>query len=182
MLVKCYVGHEVILRKKFIKYVYNCDLIGCHFNNYYFISKKVVLLMRDREGNYMYMNDRKKCNVMDPNNLAPSIAALECNNCPIHNDDILNCQSTVDIPDECVGVVGIRPVASYVKDATWIDGIDLLNNYNNKVNFETQNKIQGEYMYIDDVRYFEVMKEIDDEIRHILYGNENVKTRTKSMK
>ena len=181
MLVKCYVAHEVVLRKKFIRYAYNCDLIGCHFNNYYFVSRKGVLLIRDREGNYLYMNGSKKCTVIDPNNLTPSIAALECNSCALQTSDKLNCKSVFDVPDEYVGVIGVRPIASYDEDATWVNGIDLLYNYNNKVQKEAVDKIQDEYKYIDDVKYFEVMREIDDDIREMLYNKEDTFIRTKSL-
>lgn len=181
VLVKCYVGHEVILRKKFIRYTYNCDLIGCHFNNYFFVSRKAVLLLRDCDGNFLYMNDRRKCNVIDPNNLVPSIAALECNSCSFNNGNKVKCSSVIDMPDEDVGVVGVRPIASYVLDSTWINGINLIHDYNNKVQYDSVDRSQSEYKYIDDVKYFEVMREIDDDIRNMLYGKENINTRTKSM-
>lgn len=181
MLVKFYIGHEVVLRKKFIRYAYNCDLIGCHFNNYYFVSRKAILLIRDNDGNYLHMNNRKKCNVLDPNNLVPSIATLECNSCIFGSNNKLDCKSTVEIPDEYVGVIGIRPITSYVKDATWVNGMDLIYNYNNKVLSEAVNKIQSEYKYIDDIKYFETMREIDDDIRSMSYDKGNVKTKTKSM-
>jgi len=180
MLVNCYVAHEVFLRKKFIKYAYNWDLLGCRFNNYYFISRKAVLLLRDRDGNYLYMNSSKKCTVIDPNNLIPSIATLECNSCIMRNDDKLDCESMLEVPDEYIGVIGVRPVTSYDKDS-WTVGVDLLLNYNNMVQNQLENNIQDEYKYIDDTKYFDVMREIDDDIKGMLYNKNDINTKNKSI-
>lgn len=181
MLFKFYVGHEVVLRKKFIRYAYNCDLIGCHFNNYYFVSRKAVLLIRDSDGNYLYMNSRKKCNVIDPNNLEPSVATLECNSCVMRNKDKLNCTSVIDVPDQYIGVIGIRPISSYNKNSSWTNGIDLLLDYNSKVQKDSVENSKDEYIYVDDSRYFEVISEIDDDIRNISYDKNYIKTKTKDM-
>lgn len=157
MLNKFYVAHEVIARKKFIKYGFSQDLIGCHFNNYFFISKKVVLIERDRDGNYLYSNSRQKCTVIDPNDLVSSVATLECNNCMFKSDDVMNCQS-LNHPaiDEPIGIIDIQPIISFTRMTSLPEAIALCGQYNSQV--------KDEYQYVDDDCYVDTIREIDDSV------------------
>ena len=62
-MIKWYVGHEVVTRKRFTKFGYQNNSTSCYFSNYYFVSRKCVLLQRDTNGNYLYLNNHLKTKV-----------------------------------------------------------------------------------------------------------------------
>lgn len=156
MIGKFYVGHQVILRKRFVKYAYAHDLIGCHFNNYYFVSKKVVLLQRDKDANYIYVNSFNKCNVIDPNSLEVTVNILGCNQCNKKLVSGMDCQLRPDTPDEVLGVLDIQPITSFARTTDLSLAIELTKEYNNSIDEE------DEYVYIDDECYIDTIRQIDD--------------------
>lgn len=172
LLGNYYIGHEIILKKKLIRYGFDSNLIGCHFNKHYFISKKVVLLTRDTKGNYLYLKDNQEAKVIDPNDLIPSTATLECNNCILNKDNAINCESINEIPDEIIGIVGIHPIASLNPDGIITEHIPLVREYNNIIN-ESE-----EYIPVDAITYPTIKREIDDNIKNTLYIN-NISIKTK---
>lgn len=173
MLVKYYVAHIVVLRRKLIKYGFNYDLIGCHFNNYYFISKKAILLRRDNDGNYLNSNSTSVYKVIDPNDLVSYSMPLECNTCIMKSNSNLDCESMKEVQDEVIGVVGVRPIASFDKNASWTDSFNLVKAYNNKVQEDIECGYQDEFEYVDDIRYPDLMREIDESIKKMLHSENN---------
>lgn len=157
MSIKLYVGHEVVLRKGFSKFGYQNNSTSCYFSDYYFISRKCVLLQRDSDGNYIYFNNRNKCNIIDPNDLQVSINILGCNQCNLKNNDG-NCNLNADTPSEFLGVLDVQPIESFTKTTDFSLAISLVKEYNSKI-IE-----KDEYVYVDDLIYRDTIREIDDSI------------------
>ena len=145
MLGRFYVAHEVVLRKRFTKFAYASNSISCHFANYYYVSKKCVLLQRDKDGNYMYANNRNKCKVIDPNDLTVMVNILGCNQCDRNNKN--ECDLKSDAPDELFGVVDIQPIEAFTRETNLSLAIMLVKEYNDSIDPE------DEYVYVDDLKY-----------------------------
>ena len=157
MMIKLYVGHEVVLRKRFTKFGYQSNSTSCYFSDYYFISRKCVLLQRDKDGNYIYLNKRNKCKVIDPNDLQVSVNILTCNQCYMKNNSN-GCNLNANAPIKFLGVLDVQPIESFTKTTDMVLAISLVKEYNNKINDET------EFVYVDDVTYIDTVREIDDSI------------------
>lgn len=154
MIGKFYVGHEVILRKNFIKYEFAHNSVGCHYNNYYFVSRKVVLLQRNQDGNYFYCSNHLKCPVLDPNNFEVFVSLLECNSCQWKKEDGEECKPNA--PDKVLGVVAVQPIVGFAKTSDWLLALDLIKEYNRS--------LEDEYVYVDDITYMDTIRKIDDGI------------------
>ena len=157
MMIKLYVGHEVVLRKRFVKFGYQNNSTSCCFSNYYFISKKCVLLQRNKDGNYLYFSNRNKCKVIDPNDLQVSVNILECSQCYMKNDNG-NCNLNANAPIKFLGVLDVQPIESFTKTTDISLAISLVKEYNSKINEE------NEFVYVDDLTYIDTIREIDDGI------------------
>lgn len=154
-MIKLYVGHEVISRKRYTKFGHQNNSTSCYFSDYYFVSKKCVLLQRDTKGNYLYLSNQNKCNVIDPNDLEVSTNILGCNQCNMKKDDSMNCGLNIDTSIKFLGVLDIQPIESFTKTTDMNLALALLKNYNS---FITED---DEFIYIDDMRYVDVIREID---------------------
>ena len=157
-MIKLYVGHEVVLRKGYTKFGYQNNSTSCYFSNYYFVSKKCVLLQRDTNGNYLYLNDCNKCNVIDPNDLEVSVNILECNQCNMKKDNGMKCDLNTETPIKLLGVLDIQPIESFTKTTDINLALSLLRDYNSQINDD------DEFVYIDDMKYIDTIREIDDSI------------------
>lgn len=153
MLGRFYVGHEIFLRKRFIKFKYASNSISCHFSNYYFVSRKCVLLQRDNDGSYMYFSNRNKCNVIDPNNLIVTSNSLGCHQCEKYIKN--TCDLKENAPDVLLGVLDIQPIESFTNTNNLSLAISLINEYN--CNIDSDN----EKVYVDDIQYIDTIREID---------------------
>ena len=156
MIGKFYVGHEVVLRRRFAKYAFAQDLIGCNLNNMFFVSKEVVLLERDKFGNYSYVNNHEKCNVLDPNSFEVTVSTLGCNYCNQKTGTDVDCELQPDMPDKKLGVVDVQPIFSFAKTSDWTLAIELIKEYNESV--------KDEYVSVDDFIYVDTIIEIDEGI------------------
>ena len=155
-MIKLYVGHEVVLRKRFVKFGFQNNSTSCYFSNYYFISSKCVLLQRDKDGNYVYASNRDKCTVIDPNNLEVSVNILGCNNCDRKRDNENECDLKSDAPVIFLGVLDIQPIESFTRTTDLSLAISLVKDYNNSIDKE------NEFVYVDDIKYVNTIREIDD--------------------
>ena len=127
-----------------------------YYSNYYFVSRKCVLLQRNNDGSYMYFHTRNKCITIDPNDLVVMSNSLGCYQCDkyIHNA----CDLKENVPDTLVGVVDIQPIESFTKTNNLSLAITLINQYNNSIDKE------NEKVYIDDIQYMDTIREIDEDI------------------
>ena len=157
MTIKLYVGHKVFLRKGFSKFGYQNNSISCYFSDYYFISRKCVLLQRDKDGNYIYFSSRDKCKVIDPNDLQVSTNILGCNKCYMKSNDG-NCNLKADAPSEFLGVLDVQPIESFTKTTDISSAISSVREYNSKIDDK------NEYVYVDDLTYIDTIREIDESI------------------
>ena len=156
-MIKLYVGHEVISRKRYAKFGYQNNSTSCYFSNYYFVSRKCVLLQRDKSGNYLYLSNQNVCNVIDPNDLEVSTNILGCNQCNMKKDDGI-CDLNIETPIKLLGVLDIQPIESFTKTSDISLALSLLKDYNSEI-------IDGEeFVYIDDMKYIDTIREIDDNI------------------
>jgi len=159
-MIKLYVGHKVILRKGFAKYGYQNNSTSCYFSDYYFISRKCMLLQRDRDGNYVNIVNHNKCKVIDPNDLQVSTNILGCNQCYMKSNDG-NCNLKANAPIEILGVLDVQPIESFTKTSDMSLAISLVKEYNSKINDK------DEFIYVEDLTYKDIIREIDD---GIIYG------------
>lgn len=160
-MIKLYVGHEVVSRKRFTKFGYQNNSTSCYFSNYFFISRKCVLLQRDKYGNYVYLSNHNKCTIIDPNDLEISTNILGCNQCDMKRSDGISCDLSADTPIKFLGVLDIQPLESFTKTTDLALAISLVKEYNNNI---SEN---NEYVYIDDLKYIDTIREIDDNIGKI---------------
>ena len=158
MVAKCYVAHEVVMRKSYVKFKYESDSRSCHFSNYYYISRKCVLLIKDNDGSYIYVSNRNKCKVIDPNNLEIISTTLACHQCDMTRNKGIDCDLKVNTPDKLLGVVDIQPIQSFTRTTNLSLAITLIKEYNNSINEE------DEYVYVDDLKYIDIIREIDDSV------------------
>ena len=157
-MIKLYVGHEVISRKRYTKFGYQNNSTSCYFSNYYFVSKKCVLLQRDKNGNYLYLGSQNKCRVIDPNDLEVSTNILGCNQCNMKKNDGMKCDLNAETPINFLGVLDIQPIESFTKTSDISLALSLLKNYNSQINDN------DEFVYIDDMKYVDTIREIDNNI------------------
>ena len=157
-MIRLYVGHEVVLRKRYTKFGYQNNSTSCYFSNYYFVSRKCVLLQRDRNGNYLYLSNNDKCKVIDPNDLEVSVNILGCNQCNMKKDNGMSCDLNMDAPIKFLGVLDIQPIESFTRTTDINLALSLLRDYNSQINGD------DEYVYIDDMKYVDTIREIDDSI------------------
>ena len=158
MFGKFYVGHEVIMRKRFAKFKYASNSMCCRFANNYFISRKVTLLQRDKDGNYIRVSNREKCNFIDPNNFEVVVNMLSCNQCDKNNINGRDCDLHFDAPSEFLGIVDVQPIQSFTRTTDLNLAIHLINEYNGRIDEKE------EYVYVDDLSYVDTVREIDDGI------------------
>lgn len=158
MFGKFYVGHEVIVCKKFTKFNYANNSTCCHIENNYFVSRKCVLLYRDKDRNYFYLRDFSKCNVIDPNNLEVVTKNTTCEQCNVKKIGICECEIYKNNPIQILGVLDIQPIQSFAKTMDLDLAISLINDYNKKISDEEN------YVSIDDISYIDIIREIDEGI------------------
>ena len=158
MFGKFYVGHEVIVCKKFTKFKYANNATCCRVEDNYFVSRKCVLLQRDRNGNYLYLSNNDKCKVIDPNDLEVSVNILGCNQCNMKKDNGMSCDLNMDAPIKFLGVLDIQPIESFTRTTDINLALSLLRDYNSQINDD------DEFVYIDDMKYVDTIREIDDSI------------------
>lgn len=158
MFGKFYVGHEVIICKKFTKFNYANNSTCCRIENNYFISRKCVLLHRDKDGNYFYLRNLSKCNVIDPNNLEVITKNTICEQCNMKKDNTCECELYKDNPMQILGVLDIQPVQSFAKTTDLDLAINLINEYNRRIS-DNEN-----FVYVDDISYVDIIREIDEGI------------------
>lgn len=158
MFGKFYVGHEVIVCKKFTKFKYANNATCCRVEDNYFVSRKCVLLRRDMNGNYFYLRNFNKCNVIDPNNLEISTNIYTCEHCNLKENNSGDCKLSENAPIEIIGVLDIQPIQSFAKTADLDLAISLIKDYNKRIK-ENEN-----YIYVDDISYIDVVREIDEGI------------------
>lgn len=160
MMIKLYVGHKVILRKGFTKFGNQNNPTSCYFTDYFFISRKCVLLQRDKDGNYINFVDRNKYKVIDPNDLQISTNILGCNQCyrKSNNGD---CNLKANAPSEFLGVLDVQPIESFTKTTDISLAIAIVKEYNSNINNN------DEFVYVDDITYKDTIRKIDD---GIIYG------------
>ena len=164
---KFYVGHEVIIRKKFNNRAFAHDLIGCNLKCDYYVSKKVVLLNRDNDGVYNYYGTSivTNCRLIDPNGFVSFYEVLGCNDCleafkVNANED---CSLNPATCDKYVGIIDIQPLSTFTNtrpDETEL-ALLLINEYNNGINDDL------EYVPISDDTYVKVIRTIDDGISKV---------------
>ena len=158
MVVKYYVGHEVIKHVRFVKFMYDSSSRSCHSSNYYYISRKCVLLLKNPNGGYMYANNLDKCTVIDPNDLESISNTLACHQCEKGKNGGIDCDLKTDSNDELIGVVDIQPIEAFTRTNNLAVAISLVREYNSTI------KSDLEYVYVDDLRYMDTIRSIDDEI------------------
>jgi len=158
MVVKYYVGHEVIKRVRFVKFMYDSNSRSCHSSNYYYVSRKCVLLLKNPNGGYIYANNRNKCTVIDPNDLEAISTTLACHQCEKGKNGGIDCDLKVDNNDELIGVVDIQPIESFTRTSNLVIAINLVREYNSSINSDE------EFVYVDDLRYIDTIRNIDDDI------------------
>ena len=158
MLEKFYVGHEVLMCKKFTKFKYANNSTCCRIENSFFISRKCVLLRRNTDGSYFYLRNLSRCNVIDPNSLQVSPSTHTCENCNLKKNNSGNCELDKNSPVEIIGVLDIQPIQSFAKTTDLDLAISLIREYNSKINDDEN------YVYVDDISYIDIVREIDEGI------------------
>lgn len=157
---KLYVGHEVVLRKKFNNHAFVHDLVGCNLKNSYYVSRKVVLLNRHADGTYNYYDT---CVVaswcpIDPNDFISCYDVLSCNDCHLAEINSADCELVPSYDDRFIGVVDIQPLSSFTntKPEDKDLAILLVKEYNESIENDT------EYVHVNDDNYVKVIRSIDD--------------------
>ena len=158
MVAKYYVGHEVIRHVRFVKFMFDSNSRSCHSSNYYYISRKCVLLLKNPNGGYMYANNRNKCTIIDPNDLEAISTTLACHQCEKSEDRGIDCDLKTNNNDELIGVVDIQPIESFTRTSNLALSINLVREYNSRISDDS------EYVYVNDLRYIDTIRSIDDEI------------------
>lgn len=156
MFGKFYVGHEVIMRKRFAKFKYASNSMCCKFANNYFVSRKLSLLQRDKNGNYIKVNNRNICKLIDPNNFEVIVNVLSCDQCDKKNINGTKCDLKADAPSEFLGVVDVQPIESFTRLTDLGLAINLVVQYNQTIDDDE------EYIYIDDLSYVDTIRNIDE--------------------
>lgn len=127
-----YVGHEVVCRTEFSKHAYAHDLIGCQFNKTYYIKKEYILLEKNLEEEFFYLNTNIKCTILNyddiTNNSTEIISCNECNKAS--NNKGMDCDKVAELQEGLVGVIDVQKI----KEVTSLDNIEqsieIIRNYN----------------------------------------------------
>lgn len=167
ILKKLYVAREVILHCQYCGTAYAHDLIGCNVLYGYYVSKKVVLVERDNNGNYLYSDSRKSCKLLDPNDFIHYSDTIGCYECPkagLHQDGG-DCPDTPDIPNVTLGIVDVQPISAF----TNVEDLDLAIQLVNEYNASMENRL----LLVNDESYQKVIHDIS-------YGTVKSKTKQKN--
>lgn len=160
-----YVAHEVIFKKSFNKHTYyHGDLLGCNFDNQYFVSKEVVLLTVDKDGKLCYFNTKAPCNPIDYQKLQRSTTLFECRFCSNHLKKCVMCDKSVNIPTEVIGVINVMPIYEFTKNGYIPEAIVLVKEYNDSV--------KGEIEPVNNKNYIDTMKGINSGFTRVRSKNE----------
>ena len=160
-----YVAHQVIFNKNFNKHAfYHSEQIGCHFDNQYMVSKEVVLLTIDKNGNFCYLDTNKPCKLIDTSKLQKSITLFECRFCSLHKSNGMDCEQNATLKSEVMGVVNIMPISEFTKIGYIPLAIDLVKEYNKSV--------KDEFMPINESNYENTITKINSGFGKIRYKKE----------
>lgn len=134
-----YVAHQVIFNKNFNRHAfYHNEQKGCCFDSQFLVSKEVVLLTRNKDGKFCYLETQEPCHILEPDNLQKSITVFECRFCSKHTSNGICCKETADLKSEVLGVVNIMPISEFTKIGYIPMAINLVNEYNSSVKGELE--------------------------------------------
>ena len=161
-----YVAHEVVFNKVFNRYAfYHSELLGCHFDSQYIVSKEVVLLTIDKDKGFCYLDSKEPCKVIDSENLQKSIILFNCCYCSKYISNGKDCENIANIPSEVMGVVNVMPISEFTKIGDVPLAISLVNEYNDSV--------KGEFEPISNKNYTDIMIEINSGFSRVRNRKEN---------
>ena len=146
-----YVAHEIIFNKNFNNHEsYHGNLSGCRFENQYLVSKEVVLLTVNEHRELCYLNTKRPCHVINPNNLGKSFTTFECRYC---SNQKANCSQQASLKSETIGVINVMPISEFTKIGYIPVALDLVKEYNTSV--------KGEFTPINNKNYVDTIIQIN---------------------
>lgn len=126
-----YVGHEVVCKYKFVRHAYAHDLIGCHFNEEYYIRREYTLLEKIENGNYVYLNTKNKGIILSYDDIKNRDKLISCHECDKASKmGMSDCKEIADVEERVIGIIDIEKIEDVVKFAYEGHCIEIINEYN----------------------------------------------------
>ena len=124
-------AHQVVAKYKFKRYVFAHDLIGCEYDVTYDIKREYVILERDEEENFFYLNTNKKCEILNYDYLDVPVHVEpwgRCNKSTLMQGS--DCKSKKEMEDTVIGVIDVQDIEEITRTNDIDEGIRIINEYN----------------------------------------------------
>ena len=127
-----YVGHEVICKYRFVRHAYAHDLIGCHFEEKYYIRREYTILEKIKNGEYVYLNTKEKSTILSYEDIKDNTDKLiNCYECDkAYKMGQSDCEEIADIEERVIGIIDIERIEEVAKNTDKRRCIEIINEYN----------------------------------------------------